>query len=319
MPGDGRSGVTERVGAWSGALRRALADRDLAALRIALLYTVLGFAALFLSDVLLVVLLGDAPLLRQAQALKGGVEVLLTAAFIYALTSRSRRSLRHTNARLRRQYEELQVLHRVFRHNLRNQVNIVRGHAETLLDRVDAEDADHCEQILDAGHEMERYAAKTTRINRISENPDLTRPLDLTELVEAAVESVHGRAGEVDLVTDLPERAPVRGNPTLEDAVRELVENAVVHSDRAVPTVRVGVDPGSLGERTELWIADDGPGIPETERAALQDPIETALDHASGLGLWLAVWSVRASDGELDIRDNDPRGTVVTVTLPTAA
>lgn len=45
---------------------------------------------------------------------------------------------------------------------------------------------------------------------------------------------------------------------------------------------------------------------------------ETQLEHASGLGLWLVRWTVSLSGGDLSFGENEPRGSVVTLSLPAA-
>lgn len=65
----------------------------------------------------------------------------------------------------------------------------------------------------------------------------------------------------------------------------ELVENAVRHTDKTIPRVEITVH--FCSEATaEMIVADDGPGIPERERAILSDGIETPLAHGRGVGLW---------------------------------
>ena len=43
---------------------------------------------------------------------------------------------------------------------------------------------------------------------------------------------------------------------------------------------------------------------------------ETALQHGSGLGLWIVHWAAAAVGAETDFADRDPRGTVATIRLP---
>ena len=45
---------------------------------------------------------------------------------------------------------------------------------------------------------------------------------------------------------------------------------------------------------------------------------ETALEHASGLGLWLVHWIVTESGGDIEIATREPTGTVVRMWLPRA-
>nr|WP_231751670.1 ATP-binding protein [Halogeometricum sp. CBA1124] len=76
----------------------------------------------------------------------------------------------------------------------------------------------------------------------------------------------------------------------------------------------------SVGVRTAedhvvLRVADDGPGIPESERAVFESGTETPLRHSEGLGLWVVEWAVTEAGGRLDLRDRAV-GTVVSVALP---
>ncbi|MUV90188.1 histidine kinase, partial [Halapricum sp. CBA1109] len=69
------------------------------------------------------------------------------------------------------------------------------------------------------------------------------------------------------------------------------------------------------GRPRSLTVADDGPGIPDRERAVLDSGTETQLEHGLGMGLWSINWAVTRVGGDLSVADNDPRGTVVTVRL----
>jgi len=64
-----------------------------------------------------------------------------------------------------------------------------------------------------------------------------------------------------------------------------------------------------------ITVADDGPGIPEKERAVLAQGRETPFDHTSGLGLWLVTWIVGDSGGEIDFETDDQWGSIVRLTL----
>lgn len=76
-------------------------------------------------------------MLHRDQAIKGTVEVLLTAGLIFALTSRSRRKLRMNTDRLEQLQAERSVLHRVFRHNLRQDLNLIQGYSREIESATD--------------------------------------------------------------------------------------------------------------------------------------------------------------------------------------
>jgi signal transduction histidine kinase len=99
-------------------------------------------------------------------------------------------------------------------------------------------------------------------------------------------------------------------------ALKELIENAVTHTDREVPEVTVTVE--TTSGQVQVSVADRGPGIPDREVEVLSSSTETHLEHSSGLGLWLVKWTASLSSGSLSFTDNGPRGTVVTLTLAAA-
>ncbi|MGM0606134.1 MAG: PAS domain-containing sensor histidine kinase [Halobacteriota archaeon] len=101
-------------------------------------------------------------------------------------------------------------------------------------------------------------------------------------------------------------------------AIGELLENAVKHDDSESPRATVTVTKPSA-ERVEVSIADTGPGIPDMEQDVLRHEAESALMHGSGMGLWTVNWILTRLGGSIEIEANDPRGTIVTLTLPTAS
>jgi signal transduction histidine kinase len=94
----------------------------------------------------------------------------------------------------------------------------------------------------------------------------------------------------------------------------ELVENALEHTTADAPRVELSVREVSDGT-VELSVADDGPGIPEREREILAAGTETQLEHGQGIGLWFVNWAVTQLGGEIQFRENDPEGSLVTVRL----
>jgi signal transduction histidine kinase len=70
------------------------------------------------------------------------------------------------------------------------------------------------------------------------------------------------------------------------------------------------------GDVVELTVSDDGPGIPDVELAALRSGEESALEHGSGLGLWIVAWGIERLRGTVSITVDD--GTAVTLELPIA-
>lgn len=169
---------------WVTWIQRRGRVYDLTPRRVTLVYLVFGLAALLGSDVLLVQLVPE-PRLSQLQALKGGVEVLVTGGLIYALTRGSRASLHRTNSRLDAARRELGVLHRVLRHNLRNDLTVILGYANQIETCVADPDVEtYCERITATCNEFVRSADKTKHLAELHANGLRTTDVDLATILD---------------------------------------------------------------------------------------------------------------------------------------
>lgn len=300
-------------------LKRLILSIDLTPFRVALIYLLLGFAALYVSDVLFVRYF-EEPVLSQVQAVKGAAEVGLTAILLFGLTRGSRYPLEIETDRLERQREELQVLHRVLRHNLRNDLNVISGYVELVRDNPDSPKRDEwCQQVLDGVEGLQHYTERAREIHQISAGDDRTRSFDLTKTVSNVLATNPAVTNAVDIKTTLPESAPVEANHKLPLAVDELVTNAIEHNDTETPAVELTVTPDrGPPASTQVIVEDNGPGIHRETIEVLERAREEQLLHHSGLGLWMVYWTVMASEGDLTIEPLDERGTRVVVTLPNA-
>jgi len=216
-----------------------------------------------------------------------------------------------------RRYEQrLQVLNRVLRHDLKNDANVIGGYAELLRDHVDPEGDGYLDVIDRKVETLTHLSDQAREIDVALHSEGGQATIDLAELVERLCASLGSSFPHATVRVSTPDAAVARADELLESAVRNVLENAVVHSDRDRPTVEASVAAADGGYRIE--VADDGPGIPPAERAVFSEARETELEHASGLGLWLVHWIVTESGGELDIDTRDPTGTLVAMWLPAA-
>ena len=207
--------------------------------------------------------------------------------------------------------QRLTVLSRVLRHNVRNRLTVVLAQAEHIVETADdGPSREGAERIQQAGSKLLSAAEQAHRAETLLRDRPTKQRIDLVEQVRAGCAHAEAESRRVDLV--LPETAPVVATPIVERAVAELLENALTHvSD---PTVDLSVVVGD--ETTTVVVADDGPGLPDHERAALTGETETPLEHGTGLGLWLVNWIVTASGGRVAVREGE--GTTVELSFPTA-
>lgn len=300
-------------------LRSVIAPRALSPIQITGLYAVFGFVALYVSDVLLPRAIRDPVALTQLQGLKGAAEVVVTAGLILLLTTRSRQAIETRNERLDHLRTERDVLHRVFRHNLRQDINVIMGYTELIERSVHDDDLRaHCAKVLARTAGIKEYQEKIIKIEKILEPPAILRRIDLTQTVRnhPLIEDLRA-SDDVSISLDLPERSPVVAIASIELAIAEVLENAVAHNDSDDPKIWITIDENS-DRLIDLVIADNGPGISDYERSAVEGMREEDLTHSSGLGLWLVKLACIVSGGALILPVQGTDGGKVVLQLPEA-
>jgi signal transduction histidine kinase len=210
--------------------------------------------------------------------------------------------------------QRLQVLNRITRHNLRNDLDAIRGFAETIRDAELAPDerAQYFDRVETLAHGLVDLSSTIERSERLLAHP---APRQERCDLSAAAETVAGRTDRERVTVDRPDDpVEIRSDPELVRLVlEELVENSLEHTDGNAP-VTVTVRPSDEGGR--LDVRDSGPGIPEHEQAVLLEGEETEGMHGTGVGLWLVSWCVTRLGGRLSFGDHDSRDSTVTVHLP---
>lgn len=206
------------------------------------------------------------------------------------------------------------------RHNVRNELAAIKGNAELLVDKLDGENRRQLSWILNRADALDTTSEKITWLQqRIDSDHDAETACCLqTVLTELATEI---REMYPDTKVDIDaEPVSIRMEvETCQQLLFELVENAIVHNDRDDPVVHVTVtSPDQKSDQVQLVVSDNGPGIPPQERTAVELGVEDPLKHGSGIGLSYIHWIVIEYGGDVMISDNDPRGSVVTLSLPCA-
>ena len=210
---------------------------------------------------------------------------------------------------------QLQVLDNILRHNIRNSLNVIYGRGNQIRTAADGELEVAAEAIVERADDLLTTSEKSHEITRVLSEDTTIRRIDLADRLGAIAESTAAEWPDIELSVSVPDELVVTAIPAVGSALEELVTNAAAHNDREQPRigVTVTVDDGMALVR----IADNGPGISAFDREVLESGTAIgALSHGSGLGLWLVYWVITRSGGDITVVDRQPRGTVVTVSLP---
>jgi signal transduction histidine kinase len=196
-------------------------------------------------------------------------------------------------------------LNRVLRHNLRNQVEVIRSNAEVLADESTNGYAD---SIIESADRLSELGRSTRSIDKIVSQPSATAEVDLASVVNETAGDTRGRDG-VDLSLSVPESATLA---TERHAVVAAAESAVENAlSRAANSVTVTLE--KIPEGYSLTVVDDGSSMPDDEIASVSAGTETPLQHSTGIGLWQLKWAVTKFNGDLSIENDD--GTAVEVRI----
>ena len=94
-----------------------------------------------------------------------------------------------------------------------------------------------------------------------------------------------------------------------------LIDNAIEAMEQR-GTIEIETQHDPTNNLVRIVVADDGPGIPASERDKLFLPYYSTKRRGSGLGLAIVRRIVAEHGGSIDVSDNTPRGTRFAVELP---
>jgi PAS domain S-box-containing protein len=215
----------------------------------------------------------------------------------------------------------LQLLHRIIRHNLRNDMSVVMGYAENLKRVLETEDYERQAEIIrDVASGVGDLTESVAEIEEIASNDaDDFEETSVTGLLEDLAAKYESANPNVTVRVDYESDITMLADRGLRYGVQNAIENAVEHHDGGDDGVEVRLTAwvDEAAERIVLRVVDDGPPIPDVEVDAIDPDEETSdLSHGSGVGLFVMKWCAESLGGKLDIYENNPRGNVVEFTFP---
>lgn len=214
-----------------------------------------------------------------------------------------------------RQQEISKVMNRAFRHNLRTATNNIKGYAEVTQAKVSGDAHSHMDIIQEECDWLVKLGDTMREIQKSISGGETETEIPVAELVEPVKQWNENEYPEATVTVHYNTDGHIEGGTTLQTALDNIVENAIVHSESQRATVEIWVANAPEENCVDIHVKDTGPGIPKQERQLIMGETEiTQLQHGSGLGLWVARWLVQTFDGKLLI-ESDADGSVVTLRL----
>ncbi len=267
---------------------------------------------------------------KPGQELSGQRRRLLTALSqpLAQALARAQLAQELESARLHGETEQLRsALLASVSHDLRTPLTSMRGSIDSLLALGEAIPLEDRRELLegtrDEAERLDRYIQNLLDMTRLGHGAlklarDWVSPGDI---VGSALGRLRAVLAPLQVRTDVPAELPLLyvHAALIEQALVNVLENAARFSP---PQGRLQLSAGVADNQLFFAVADEGPGIPEEERAKIFDMFYTAArgdrgGQGTGLGLAICQGMVGAHGGHISVADGiDGRGTCITLFLP---
>ncbi|OYR43979.1 MULTISPECIES: HAMP domain-containing sensor histidine kinase [unclassified Halorubrum] len=211
----------------------------------------------------------------------------------------------------------------VISHDLRNPLDVAKAHLRAAQETGDPE---HFESVADAHDRMERIIRDVLTLTRDDAVVQPTEEVAIETAARDAWESIDTEQVELTVSESLPTVTadPDRLQRLFENLFRNSVEHGVATdetgNDQPTKAPTKGRSNGRDGQTSEsttvavhpfeggFYIADDGPGIPSTEREIVFTPGYSTRSGGTGLGLAIVDRIVEAHGWDLTLTAADDGG-----------
>ncbi len=267
---------------------------------------------------------------KEGQTLSGQRRRLLTALSQPLAQALARAQLAEDleAARLHGETEQLRsALLASVSHDLRTPLTSMRGSIDSLLALGEAIPLEDRRELLegtrDEAERLDRYIQNLLDMTRLGHGAlklarDWVSPADI---VGSSLNRLRAVLAPLQVSTDVPPELPLLfvHAALIEQALVNVLENAA----RFSPTHgRLQLRAGANDRELFFSVSDEGPGIPQEERAKIFDMFYTAArgdrgGQGTGLGLAICQGMVGAHGGRISVADGiEGRGTCITLHLP---
>lgn len=201
----------------------------------------------------------------------------------------------------RRYRDASEVLGRLLRHDLRNELNLLYGHIQRAEDRIDDDEARESLRLAKEG--LAGLSQKSDRARDLREGLERswnteTEPIRLDLLLQDCIVNVDTQYPNAVFEYDPFPAVRVAADDLLSIVIEAMLDNGIDHNNAETPRVTVDVDVDE--ETVTLRISDNGPGVPAGQEDLVFGREEVdPLHHGTGISLFFADTVVASYGGEI--------------------
>lgn len=209
-------------------------------------------------------------------------------------------------------------------HDLKTPLATIAGAAGTLSDKDNNLTQDQrmslAREICEQAMRLNKQVSNLLSITKV-EAPELTLAKEdcpLEEIIGSAISALEEQPHDGRIIVQLedPSLEVSVDESLMQQALINLLDNAIKHTQRD-STIKVTAQ--SSRDDVVISISDNGPGIPDKDKARVFDKFqrgENSQVEGTGLGLAICKGIVSAHGGRIWIEDGPSGGTVFKIALP---
>jgi signal transduction histidine kinase len=246
----------------------------------------------------------------------------LTQSFNYMVQKLSEQRQLEERLRETEHLSGIGQLSRSIAHEIRNPLNFISLSVDHIKEKFRPAEKNNAEKfnalIMSIKHEIQR-------LNKLVEDfLDYGRPLkldikevDVCNLLDDIIELIWAKAEaeKINILKNCQNSLPkLNIDPEL---IKTCILNVILNAFQAMPsggTLTIAANTGN--GHLSVLISDNGIGIPGNELAKVFDPFFTTKKNGLGIGLATTKRVVEEHKGKVDIKSEQGKGTMVTISLP---
>lgn len=134
--------------------------------------------------------------------------------------------------------QHLSVLNRILRHDIRNNANVIQGHAGQLVESP-TNVMDNAEVIQRQADDLVRLGEHAREIEKLLRHRDTdNETIDISSLTRKCCRRIESEYPDAEIDISLPKTQRVTVHPMVDSALMNVLENAVEHNDKQTPRSR---------------------------------------------------------------------------------
>ncbi len=200
-----------------------------------------------------------------------------------------------------------ELLNQLLRHDLRNKIQTNQGYLQLLKEEdLNPEINQTIETVINSIKQSLDLINKVSTLTKLEK--ETMKKIELCKLIEDIKTELKSKLSDknIELKIEVPEeKCQIIGGPLLKDAVSNIVENTIQHSNAK----KIKMTQKTEKNKIICIIEDDGKGISNEHKENIFDRGYKMGENAgSGLGMYLVKRIAEAYGGDVEVRDSELGG-----------